>query len=300
MMSDVAVVGLVEAQHTKSTAATYVSSLHRLRDLVGAKSIHHALLHFDQSRDAIDKKHHKASAALFQITSAVAALKLFDSSVRGSAAALQKWRDLQEEYAAIKWEEEQNNRISAEDIENMVPLEDVARAAAALTHSKYTESRDKVILTICAHVFAKRSEWGTLRIVKREQALAPGDNGMVVNARLCRLVLDNYKTHKTYGRYTEDMPAVVEAVIRESLRKFPRSYLIQRSKSERPVSNKDYSDLLVDTFRKYLGKHINVDRLRRMWVTQRVDYNAMTIAETNEIARRMLHSPREQRRYKRV
>jgi hypothetical protein len=300
MLDDVSVVSLVEEQHTKSTAATYVASLQRLRELSDAKTVHHALVNFDQSREAIEQKHHKASAALFQITAAVAALKLFPASVRGSATALRKWRDLQEEYAAIKWDEDQNNRISSEDVTNMVPLADVARAAAALTHSKYTESRDKLILTICAHVYAKRSEWGTLRVVKREQALSSGENGMVVNARLCRLVLDNFKTHKTYGRYTEDMPSVVETEIRESLRRFPRTYLIQRAKSDRPVPNKDYSDLLVDLFKKYLDKHINVDRLRRMWVTQRVDYNSMTIAETNEIARRMLHSPREQRRYKRV
>ena len=300
MLDDVSVVSLVEAQHTKSTAATYAASLRRLRELVGAKTVHHALVNFDQSRDAIEKKHHKASAALFQITAAVAALKLFPANVRGCATALRKWRDLQEEYAAVKWEEDQDNRISAEDVSNMVPLDDVSRAAAELTHSKYTESRDKLIMTICAHVFAKRSEWGTLGIVKKEQALSPGENGMVVNARLCRLVLDDFKTRKTYGRYAEDMPSVVETEIRESLRRYPRTYLIQRAKSDRPVPNKAYSDLLVDLFRKYLDKHINVDRLRRMWVTQRVDYNTMTISETNDIARRMLHSPREQRRYKRV
>ena len=300
MLSDEAILALLGANHTQSTAATYSSSLCRLKDLVAAKFIHHALMEFDRSRDAIEKKHQKASAALFQVTAAVAALKVYPPGTRGCIAALQKWRDLQEEYAAIKWEEDQDNRISADDMANMVPLEAVARAAATLTHLKYTESRDKLILTLAAHVYAKRSEWGTLRVVKREQSLVAGENGMVVNARICRLVLDDFKTRRTYGRYTEDMPAVVAHEIRDSLKRYPRTYLIQRAKSERPVSNKDFSDLMVDLFKKYMDKHINVDRLRRMWVTQLVDYNTMTISETNEVARKMLHSPREQRRYKRV
>jgi hypothetical protein len=300
MVDDGDIVAALAVNHTPSTANTYSKSLDRLADLTGASSIFRALTNFEKSRTAIERKHHKASAALFQVTAAVAALKVCPPEVRGVSAALKKWRELQEHYSEIKWEEDQNNRMSDEDIANMVPLEEVARAAAALTHCKYTESRDKLILTISAHLFAKRAEWGTLRVVKREQDLGSGENGLIINVRGCRLVLDDYKTRRTYGRYTEQMPVIVEHEMRESLSRFPRLYLIQRAKSERPVSNKDFSDLLVDVFQKYVGKHITVDRLRRMWVTQRVDYNTMTIAETNDIARQMLHSPREQRRYKRV
>ena len=54
-------------------------------------------------------------------------------------------------------------------------------------------------------------------------------------AHLCRLVPDNFKARKTYGRYTEDMPSLVEAEIRESLREFLRTYLFLRAKSDRPV-----------------------------------------------------------------
>lgn len=285
---------------TESSRKTYEQNLCAIVNLVDAHSICDALLDFSQAKVAIERHHTTPSAALFKVTAAVVALKACLPNMPACAPALKKWQEWQRSLNNAKKHLEQDNRMSLDDAANMIPLEDIAQKAATLTHASYAESRDKLILTIAAHVFAKRAEWGTVRVVSNASQLSGKENGMVLGPKTCKLIMQDYKTVSTFGRYEEDMPAIVCQEVRTSLKKFPRKYLVQQVRSENPVVNRQYSDLLGYITRKHLGKHINVDRLRRMWVCQRVDHNALTIAETDEIARQMLHSPSMQRYYKRV
>lgn len=284
-----------------SSCKIYESNVRAIARLVNANCIYEALTDFEKTKKAIERHHPTPAGSLFKVTAAVVALKACLSHAPAcTASALQSWEDLQSQLNSARNELAQDNRMSTEDTANMVPLEDVAHKAAALAHTSYAESRDKVILTIAAHVFAKRAEWGTVRVVSDVSQLGAKENGMLLTPTTCKLILSDFKTVSSFGRYEEDMPTIVGDVIRESMKRFPRTYLVQRVRTEEPVQNKRYSELLLDIMRKHLKRDINVDRLRRMWVCQRVDYNTLTIAETNAIARKMLHSPAMQRHYNRV
>jgi hypothetical protein len=168
MFSDQDIIDADVAAHAKSrprTGAVYAQSLRGLVRKTGAPSLQHTLLDIDRSRSAIEATHAAVNGRLSNVTAAVEALKAAPVSMRGRSTALERWRELQREYGEQKRILGEENRVSPEDLANMVPLELIATVAAGLTHETYVQSRDKVILTIAAHVFAKRAEWGTLRLV---------------------------------------------------------------------------------------------------------------------------------------
>ena len=49
-------------------------------------------------------------------------------------------------------------------------------------------------------------------------------------------------------------------------------------------------------FDRHMHKHVTVDLLRHMWVTQRVNQRRMTAGEINQLSRKMLHSTAEMQR----
>lgn len=282
-----------------SDYASLRSALRSIKRVTGAKSIEDALCNnVGRTMSLIEAAYPNTGGRRSKVKAAIAALKACPEMKRRTKS-LAEWRVLQTEYDDILRSDGEDNVASAEELANMAPLSDVAEAAAALTHSSYRESKHKVILTISAHVWPKRADW-SVRIVKPGDARGARENVLELSPRKAKLVLARYKTSRHYGSYEEELPALVADVIRESVRRHPRIYLLQKDRTEAPMTRQQISEQYPNIFMQYVGKRIGVNLLRHMWISQRIDYNRMTIAETNAIAAKMLHSPAEQRKYYRV
>jgi hypothetical protein len=233
-----------------------------------------------------------------KIKAAVVALRTCES-IRGRVRALEKWRALHAELEQVRREEGDNNVATEEDLGRMVPLELVAQAAESLAQATLRESQHKVLLTVGAFVWPKRANW-CVRLVGPRDAVRDDENFLRLTPTHAKLRLVTYKTSGHYGACEETLPEKVANVIRESVKRFPRRFLFVQERTGRPWTKQNLSEYMPKIYEEHVGKPVGVNVLRHMWISQRVDYNHMTIAQTNDIARMMMHSPSEQRRYYRV
>jgi hypothetical protein len=190
-----------------------------------------------------------------------------------------------------------SNLATPEQVKNMVTLPQILKAARSLTHATLKQSQDKVLLMIAALVPAKRADWARLRIVKSLAAVEDTENALLVKPGEMKLVLNMYKTCRTYGRHVEDIDGEAAETIRASLAAHPRTHLFVSPARANGMSNDAFATYLSGAFDRHMRKHVTVDLLRHIWVTQSVDPRKMTVKEIDELARKMLHGADTQRLY---
>ena len=297
MVSDDAIIAELQKVQSKSTHPATRSSLRALMRITGV-SLERALLDVDKTMAAIRIAYPKTGSSHAKVKAAVVALRTC-GAIRGRVRALERWRALQTDLDQTRREQENDNKATAEDLRRMVPIEHVARAAEAIPHATLRQSQHKVLLTIGAYVWPKRADW-SVRIVGPRESIERHENALRLSKTRAVLHLAAFKTAGHYGTYEEVLPDHVAAVIRESIARFPRRFLFVQERTGKPWTKQNLSEYMPKIYCEYVGRAVGVNVLRHMWISQRIDYNRMTIAETNELARKMMHSPSEQRRYFRV
>jgi hypothetical protein len=111
------------------------------------------------------------------------------------------------------------------------------------------------------------------------------------------IVINNYKTAKHHGKYEELLPIVLINDIRNSIKAYPRDYLFIKEDGL-PMCNNTYSAFVKSTFMDLFGRATSLSLLRHIYITEKLDFNKLTIEELEEEAKGMLHTPELQRKYK--
>lgn len=234
-----------------------------------------------------------------RITGIVAAFNLCGALSAGDSGGQARafWDELHREHQAAASQRAKSNVVSSTQVENMVTLGQILRAARSLTHDTLVQSQDKVLLTVAALVPAKRADWGRLRVTRSPEDVQPHENGIAVRSKRVVLVLTKYKTARTYGRHEEEIEGEAADVIRASLKAHPRASLFTSPARPQGMSNDAFATYFSRTFEAHMRKHVTINLLRHIWVTQRIDPKRMTVNEIEEVARKMLHGVNTQRLY---
>lgn len=169
-----------------------------------------------------------------------------------------------------------------------MPFADVVVARDRL----YKGSVPYLILSLYTMMEPARADFRRMRIYNSKAEADAGDetNFLVITEKQIIMTIREYKTSKTYGAFTRIIPKELDAVIRFSLEKTPRQYLIVS-----PITGLPYDDDAVYTkyinrqLKAALGKPIGVSMLRHIYVDAQ-DYNAMTTADKKKLAKNMMHS----------
>jgi hypothetical protein len=130
-------------------------------------------------------------------------------------------------------------------------------------HATLKASQEVVLLAMYAYLTPKRADFGKLRIVASIGKLQDDENGLVLPSKGdCRLVLNQYKTAKTYKQFTEVLPVELAVIVRASLEAWPRTYLLVGPR-DKPLSDNNYSTRVGDVMDKHLDRRLSVNDLRR-------------------------------------
>jgi len=191
-------------------------------------------------------------------------------------------------------------KLKAKWLEYDTILAKVQALEADTMHKKPKDSQALVLLAMFAFLTPKRADLGAIRIVPSADKLDDSENGMVIPTKgAIKLILNTYKTAKSYGQFTEVMPDELSTIIRASLKAHPRSYLFSGCK-DKAMSNSSYGLRVKDVMEKYMGHDLGVNDLRHLWITQNIQLAKVTHEQRGAFAESMMQSPEVQLEYIRV
>jgi hypothetical protein len=139
-----------------------------------------------------------------------------------------------------------------------------------------------------------RADYGNVRILAKEPATEEErkqGNYLIVTPKKMIMRLNEFKSKgRRFPHYEKELPADLDADIRASLKKWPRTHLFMSTKTLKPYERDNtYVVFVLRMTERVFGKPIGVSMLRRIYVNGQ-DYNKMTTEEKRQLSDDMLHS----------
>ena len=144
----------------------------------------------------------------------------------------------------------------------------------------------------------KRQDYGALKILKvmspQEEAQQKG-NYLIMYPQNIILVMNDYKTSKTYKQFRKTLSPELTHIIKESLNSHPRSYLFQ-DKSGNPFKDKAFANYSNRILFKIFKKNVTVSLLRHSYI-QYMYNQGTTHNQRYKMSKSMGHSIAMQSQY---
>ncbi|KAF6252682.1 hypothetical protein COO60DRAFT_1643805 [Scenedesmus sp. NREL 46B-D3] len=203
-------------------------------------------------------------------------------------------------------EEAKANRPNKRQADGFVPYAEI-RAMFAKLCEQELGSRDSLIVGLMAladeNLFPQRVDYGKVKLYcnTQEPATDAAGNYLVLQQHgngKCEgyLVLNEYKTAKTYGRKRMQLPACYIKTLLESLVKQPRSWLFtkQTGPPDRPYDNDTcFGNNVNKRLKELFGRPLTVSGVRHSCITHMhcsSKWAHLSDAEREAVAHEMSHS----------
>ena len=122
-------------------------------------------------------------------------------------------------------------------------------------------------------------------------------NYLILNNNRAILVLNEYKTSKTYGKIVRELDPVTFNVLKHNLKSQPRKYLFVDSKGNPFVKENSFVKWANRTFLKVLEKPMTISLMRHSYISS-MDMNKISICDREKVAGQMMHSVKQQEEYR--
>jgi hypothetical protein len=216
--------------------------------------------------------------------------------------AYEKWRKLHDDLAKLQSAKIKRSEPEPKQVEKYTSYEEIESKYEELRKRGYHDSErhsiQYLLLSILVHLRPKRADLGAIQIFKEKDPRKTDANYIVLRTKGgSYLVMNLYKTSKYYQTVEEDLPEGLVKDIQVSLARWPREYLFRKDDGE-PMSNNTYSVFVKTTFEQLFGRATGVSLLRHIYITEKLNFDDMTLEEQDREAKLMLHTSGLQRQYK--
>ena len=121
---------------------------------------------------------------------------------------------------------------------------------------------------------------------------------MIIDGRARFIILNNYKTNKTFKKVKIVIDKELARIIRKYLKLNTTGYLIINQKGV-PLSRNTFSVYVRRMFKKYTGKKVGTSLLRHIFISKKLP-KLKSVEEKKELADKMLHSVTTQSLYEKI
>ena len=217
--------------------------------------------------------------------------------------AAAKWKQFHDDLVRIQEAKVRRSEPENKQIKQYTSYEEITEKYQELKkktpHNTLKSSQQFLLLSILVHLRPKRADLGAVKIYKEDDPRKTDENYVVLREEggSSYLVMNLYKTSKYYQTVEEDLPDELVKDLRTSLGRHPRDYVFTKENGE-PMSNNTYSVFVKHIFEELFGRSTGVSLLRHIYITEKLDFDDMTIQEQEDEAKLMLHTSGLQRRYK--
>jgi hypothetical protein len=213
-----------------------------------------------------------------------------------------QWRAFHDHMNAFQESAYKKHVPDERQLQKYVGFEEIALKYKEISIDRGTitqrESQDIVLLSIILSTPPKRADFGMLRVHYEKEPNTPKENYIVLRSDSpSYITLNVYKTDASYARVDTELPPNTAKDIKDSMRRWPRTYLFE-SRLGKPFSTKNaYSKYIQSTFKRLFGRKTGVTMLRHIYITEKLDFGKLDDDELEEVAHQMLHSTTLQRKY---
>jgi len=213
-----------------------------------------------------------------------------------------KWRKLHDDLTRLQVAKVKRSEPSDKQVDKYTSFEEIEKKYEEMSkkspHATERLSMQFLLISILVHMRPKRADLGAIKIYHDKDPRSTEENYIVLRAKgSSYLVMNMYKTSKYYQTVEEDIPEGLKKDIQTSLARWPREYLIRKENGE-PMSNNTYSAFVKATFQHVFGRATGVSLLRHIYITEKINFDNMTLEEQDAEAKLMLHTSGLQRQYK--
>jgi hypothetical protein len=208
-----------------------------------------------------------------------------------------KWQQYLKHYRKKEEDQTRQSKMTDKQQDKVVDWEDVTNTFCELQkspkiHNNFQANLEYILLAVLLNIKPKRADLGAIQIVNDKNELQrEGQNHIIFNSQnKATLVLQEYKTAKKYGAIKEDLPENLIKIIKESLDKFPRTFLLVSAKTHKPYTNNAYSHFVKRTFEKYFKKAMGISLWRNIYIRANIDFNDMAYNEMEHTAHLLGHN----------
>ena len=215
-----------------------------------------------------------------------------------------RWKKLHDDLGRIQEAKVKRSEPEEKQLELYTSFEEIESEYRKLKHktphATEKSSQQFLLLSVMVNLRPKRADLGHVRIYRDSDPRKTDENYIVLRAKdkgTSYLVMNLYKTSKYYQTIEEDLPAPLRQDLETSLARWPRDYLFTKQNGE-PMSNNTYSVFVKNTFEQLFGRKTGVSLLRHIYISEKMDFDDMTLQEQEDEAKYMLHTSGLQRAYK--
>lgn len=227
-----------------------------------------------------------------------------DKELQEKKAAYDRWKKLHEDIGRLQDAKIRRSEPEEKQIEKYTSFEEIEAKYEELKrrgyHDTLRHSLQFTLLSVIVHLRPKRADLGAVEIYRDDDPRKTDQNYIVLRKPKdggSYLVMNMYKTSKYYQTVEEDLPEGIVRDIEQSLTRHPRKYLFTKENGD-PMSNNTYTVFVRNSFEELFGRATGVSLLRHIYITEKLNFDDMTIEERNAEAKLMLHTSGLQQQYK--
>ena len=286
----------------EKTRANYISRLKTLQSLLSKP-----LLEILEAPDAHYSDIQKAYTSLTtrkNILTSILVLFREDKSLQENKPAYDRWKKLHEDLRRLQDAKVRRSEPEDKQVEKYTSFEEIESKYEELKrrgyHDTLRHSQQFTLLSVITHLRPKRADLGAVEIYRDDDPRKTDQNYIVLRkpgVGGSYLVMNMYKTSKYYQTVEEDLSEGLVRDIEQSLTRHPRKYLFTKENGD-TMSNNTYTVFVRQTFEDLFGRATGVSLLRHIYITEKLDFDDMTIEERNAEAKLMLHTSALQQQYK--
>jgi hypothetical protein len=160
-------------------------------------------------------------------------------------------------------------------------------------------SMERLLLALYTDIYPLRADFNKVYLYDAPNGLpnTTEANYIHLQKKGCRLVLREYKTSGTHGVFEKDLPETLCQEIHDSLEKHPRNWLFINANKEPFELSNSFIHYVNHKLKRIFGKPLTISLIRHSFIST-LDFNKLTIAEKEQIAKEMTHTTRLQDQYR--
>ena len=163
---------------------------------------------------------------------------------------------------------------------------------------KFRAWQDYVIYCLYTMMPPMRADWAPMKVFDKKPKEDKG-NYLILRKKNSIVVLNEYKTHKKFGRMEFKIPSSLYDVLVYWRTLNPSEWLILKTKGE-PMTSANLSQYMSRMFLRHCDKGVTINTLRHSYITYMRAGKEMTLVQKDALAKTMMHTARENELYKRV